>query len=114
MDYQSFQTCQVGDVGVAIIVSIVDTEDAPVDLRAATTKVIRIGYPDGTSEDFTAVFLTDGGDGKLVYTTVAGDISEAGEYQVQGIVTLGGASRSSTVSAFQALDNIPTPVIPEP
>ena len=114
MDYQSFQTCQVGDVGVSLVVEIVDADGTPVDLRSATSRVIRVGYPDGTSEDFDAEFLTDGGDGKLVRTTVEGDVSEAGEYQIQGIVTLGGATRSSTVSAFQALENIPAPVEPEP
>ena len=114
MEYQSFQTCQVGDIGVAIVVQVVSVDETPIDLRAATVKIIRIGYPDGTSEDFAAEFLTDGSDGKLVYTTVDGDIAEAGEHQVQGIVTLNGTIRSSTVSAFQALENIPAPVIPGP
>ena len=109
IDYQSFQTVQVGDVGVSLIVSILDPDDVIVDLQAATTKIIRLGFPDSTSKDFAASFLTDGSDGKLVYKTLDGDITKAGCHQVQGIVTIGGETRSSTVSAFNALENIPTP-----
>jgi len=111
MDYQQFQACQVGDEGVSIVVALTDPSGNPIDIRTATSKKIRLGRPDGTSEDFDASFLTDGSDGQLVYTTTDGDIDQAGEWQVQGLIVIGGAAKSSSVSVFTAQDNIPDPVV---
>jgi len=112
--YQGLQACQQGDVGVAIIVSVVDQDGDPVDLHTATSLIIRLGAPDGTAVDKTAIFVSDGSDGQIVYTTVAEDLDQAGEYEIQGIVTMGGATKSTAVSTLQVLENVPAPVIPEP
>jgi hypothetical protein len=114
MDYQQFQSCQVGDEGVSIIVALTDPSGDPISVQAATSKKIRLGKPDGTSVEFDAEFVTDGSDGQISYTTMTDDVDQAGEWQVQGIVVLGGATKSSAVSTFQAHDNIPEPVPPGP
>jgi len=111
MDYQIFQSCQLGDVGISIIVAVVDPSGNPVDIRTASAKTIRLGYPDGSSKDFTAGFLTDGGDGQLVYIIQAADLDQVGEFEVQGIIVMGGATKSTRTSIFHVLDNIPAPVV---
>jgi len=113
MEYQEFQFCQVEDQGVALIASLIDhLTGEQLDIRSATDYKIRLGYPGGISRDFAAQFLTDGSDGKLVYTTMAGDLDQAGEYAIQGVITMGGLIRSSDVALFEVRENIPTPVAP--
>jgi len=113
-EYQEFQSCQKGDVGIELIVQIVDPDGDSLNVQSATSMIIRLGGPDGTSEDFTAAFLTDGSDGQIVYTTQSGDLDEVGQYTIQGIITIDGAIKSTTVSVLQVLDNIPAPILPEP
>jgi len=112
IEYQGLQSCQEGDVGLTIIVMVVDTYGDPIDLRQATTKVIRIGLPGGASKDFVASFVSDGSDGQISYTTVsASDLDQVGECAVQGIVTLGGATRSTLVTSLIVKENVPAPVV---
>jgi len=108
--YQGFQSCQQGDVGVSLIVAVVDPNGDPIDLHTATSLKIRIGAPDNTSKDAVAGFLTDGSDGQIVYATQAGDLAQAGEYEIQGIITMGGVTKSTAVSTLQVLGNIVNPV----
>jgi hypothetical protein len=103
---QGYQSCQRGDVGIALIVDVVDQDCNPVDIRTATSLQIALGYPSGETSSFEAVFLTDGSDGKMVYYTEEGDLNEAGEYIIQGIVTMGGAEKSTKRSTFLARDNV--------
>ena len=112
MDYEGLQGCQVGDVGVAIIIAVVTPDGDPVDVSAAASKKIRLGYPGGVSKDFDAGFDSDGTDGKISYTTQSGDLDEAGEYSLQGIIVLGGTTKYTSVSTLQVRENIPEPVTP--
>ncbi|MCX5794971.1 MAG: BppU family phage baseplate upper protein [Elusimicrobia bacterium] len=112
-ELQGLQSCQQGDVGLGIVVAVVDSDEAPIDLRAATSKVIRLTAPDGISQDKDAAFSTDGSDGQLVYVTQAGDLAEAGAYSLQAIVAVGGQALSTKVSTLQVLENLPAPAEPE-
>ena len=109
-EFQGLQSCQQGDVGVSIIVSVTDQAGDPVNLASASNKTIRLGYPDGTSADFAAAFVTDGSDGQLVYATQDGDLSQVGEYDVQAIYVLAGVTKSTEVDTLQVRENIPKPV----
>ena len=107
MDFtESNQTCQLGDVGVALVVQIVDPEGAIINISAATNMKIKVRMPDGTSKNFTAVLYTNGSDGKMLYTTLAGDLGQAGTYAIQGKLSVGGGLKSSFVGTFDVLDNI--------
>ena len=114
-EYQGLQTFQKGDVGLAIVVMVVDTGGNPIDLRGASAKVIRVGFPSGISKDFAASFATDGSDGAITYVTAAvGDLDQAGDYTLQGIVTLNGSTTSTLVTSLIGRENVPVPVVPGP
>jgi len=76
----------VNDVGTQFVVTIVDCDDVAVDISAFTPLQITFAKPDGTTVVQTASFYTDGTDGKIYYTTIAGDIDTAGTWQLQGLV----------------------------
>ena len=54
-----------------------------VDDSGATTKQIYFKKPDGTVVTKTAAFSSDGTDGKLKYTTVTGDLTPTGSWEIQ-------------------------------
>ncbi len=109
MDFtQTNQTCQLSDIGVALVVQIVDPAGEVINISAATNMKIKIRMPDGTTKDFTAVLFTNGSDGKMLYTTLAGDLGQVGTYQIQGKLSIGGGLKSSFVGAFDVLNNINT------
>ena len=71
-----------GDIGTAIQVTVT-LEDGTTDISAATTRTIKVRRPDGTTASWTASFDTDGTDGVLTYTTIAGDLPQAGAWSGQ-------------------------------
>lgn len=100
------QSCQADDVAVVLIVQIVDPAGAVIDVSAATNMVIKLGLPDGATKDLTAVLHTNGTDGKIKYTTIAGDLAQVGAYRIQGKLNVAGGLKSSFVGSFSVLDNI--------
>jgi hypothetical protein len=50
--------------------------------------------------------LADATNGVISYVTIAGDLDEAGAYEVQGIMTLSGTVIPSAVVLIPVLDNI--------
>lgn len=75
-----------GDVGTVFELAIVDTAGTAIDVSTASTKYIYFQDPSGNKVRQTAAFVSDGADGKIKYTTIAGDIDEAGNWGVQGYV----------------------------
>ena len=76
-----------GDVGTIFRLTIKDTAGAAIDVSTAVTKYIYFKNPAGTTLPAkTAAFTTDGTDGKIQYTTIAGDIDMVGTWHVQGYV----------------------------
>ena len=75
-----------GDVGTVFRLSIVDTAGTAIDVSTATVKYIYFQDPSGVKTQKTAAFYTDGTDGKIQYTTIAGDIDKVGTWMVQGYV----------------------------
>lgn len=96
---------QVGVIGLVITLTITE-DDAAVNISSATTKRIHIRKPDGEVLQKTAAFTTTGSDGKLTYTTIAGDIDLAGEYKAQAYVIMSGFTGHSTITAFEAKRNL--------
>ena len=78
-----------GDVGTIFRLTIKDTAGAAIDVSTASVKYIYFQDPSGVKTQKTAAFYTDGTDGKIQYTTVAGDIDEVGTWMVQGYVETG-------------------------
>jgi hypothetical protein len=84
---------QKGDIGAAFILTIKDQDGAVVDVSGATTKQIKFLKPDGlTVLTKSAVFETDGTDGKIKYVTVSDDLDVAGYWARQGYVVMPGGS----------------------
>jgi|SRR5882724_6894517 len=98
--------CQVGDVGVRILLTLVDQDGNAIDISTGTSLTIKVEYPDGTSVDKTALLYSGGVDGKLYYDTIANDLSQAGQYFVQGEVTIGGKTKNSARGLFNVNSNI--------
>ena len=53
----------------------------------------------------TAVFTTDGTDGKLEWTTIAGDLTPWGTYSVQAKLTMPGFTGRGKRATFEVLKN---------
>ena len=75
-----------GDVGTIFRLTIKDTAGAAIDVSTASVKYIYFQDPSGVKTQKTAAFYTDGTDGKIQYTTTAGDIDLVGTWMVQGYV----------------------------
>lgn len=75
-----------GDAGTIFRLTITDTSGTAIDVSTADTKYIYFREPDGTKIQKTAEFYTDGKDGIIQYTTVAGDIDAVGTWMVQGYI----------------------------
>ncbi len=95
----------VGDIGTQITLSITDAGTA-VDLSSATTKQIIFLKPDRTKLTKTAEFATDGTNGQLKYTTIAGDLDLAGFWQVQAYVVLPTGEWHSSTEMFEVSENL--------
>lgn len=91
----------VGQIGLPLVVHAVDQDGADIDLSAATTLTIYLTPPAGATLEKAAVLDTTGADGKFKYTTVAGDLSAAGRWKIQGYFVVGGFSAPTREDAFQ-------------
>ena len=96
----------VGDVGTIFRLTITKDDMTAVDVSLASVKTFYFKKPDGTKLTKTAEFSTDGTDGKLVYTAIAGDIDKAGTWQVQAYVEIGTAKYYSTKQTFSVHSNL--------
>lgn len=96
-----------GDVGTIIRLTITEDDDTTaVDVSGATVKTFYFLKPTGTKDYVTAVFDSDGTDGKLVYTTIEDDIDTVGRWQVQAYVEIGAAKYYSTKTTFIVQSNL--------
>ncbi len=93
----------VGDVGTALVVYVVDETNTPVNISTGTNLTILLLSPNNVLLTQTAVLDTNGVDGAMRYTTVAGDFSIPGTWQIQGQLTLGTATWSTRSSKFLVL-----------
>jgi hypothetical protein len=91
----------VDDIGTQFIATIEDCDGA-IDISAYTPLQLTFAKPDGTTSTKTASFYTDGTDGKIYYTTIAGDIDMAGEWKIQGLVS----GFHSSISSFTVQRNL--------
>jgi hypothetical protein len=88
------------DVGARIIVN-----SANLTLPATATLSLLVKKPSGLTATWTMVFDFVAGTG--VHTTVAGDVDESGEYQVQiHAVFLTGEILDSNIDSFYVYDRV--------
>lgn len=85
----------VNDIGTLLRCLVVkpdpadaDGEDVlPFDISLATSKLVTLEKPDGSTISRAGTFETDGTDGVLLYSTVSGDINATGHWHAQAVVT---------------------------
>ncbi len=96
---------QLNDIGTVIEITLTE-DDVVIDVSSASVKEIDLLKVDGTPSTKTAVFTSDGTDGKIQYVTVDGDFDTVGLWRVQGRIVMGGADLHSAVGEFNVLENI--------
>lgn len=101
-------TVRLNDVGVVFTVTILEpdpnnpSELIVKDISTATVLeiILQTPNPDLTKVTKTAVFSTDGTDGKITFTSIAGDLDLAGRWFLEGEVTLPTGKFRSTRTHF--------------
>ena len=84
----------------------INDDDAIVNISQATVKNITFKKPDCSVVTKTATFLSDGSDGIIRYTCASGDLNLAGNWRIQGFVTLPSGSYSSSIQSFRVFENL--------
>lgn len=95
----------VGDVGTVFEVTVQENGVA-LNISTATTKQILLRKPDGTVLTKSAAFVTNGTDGKISYTTIAGDLSSEGQWKIQAYIVLTTGSWHSDAQRFDVFPNL--------
>ena len=99
----------VGDIGTVIAVTVTDADSGvAIDVSGATAKVLLFRKPSRATVQKAAAFATDGSDGALTYTFVAGDLDESGSWLAQAFVELPAGTWYSGKAAFVVDGNIAT------
>jgi hypothetical protein len=96
----------VGDIGTQFRITIKDSDTTPVDLSNVDAMYVLFKKPDNSFKQVTPVFLTDGIDGNIVYTTVAGDLDQYGTWQIQARVVFGTDVYSTDIQKFKVIRNL--------
>lgn len=95
-----------GDTGTVFRQIIKNQSGSVVDISGATTTTIKFMKPDRSVVSKTAIFYTDGTDGIIQYTTIAGDLNMAGTWKRQGFATLPAWTGHSDVVEFKVYPNL--------
>lgn len=95
----------VGDIGTQLIVAVYDDGDI-VNISGALSKTIILKKPDDSVSNKSASLLTDGTDGKMVYTSVAGDFDQVGKYKIQGQVIFASGTFYTGIGSFSVNCNL--------
>jgi hypothetical protein len=95
----------VNDIGTRFLATIKD-DGVVVDVSNASVINMIFKKPDDQVVYKSASLLTDGVDGKIYYDTVAGDLDEAGQYKLQGRVSLPSGTYFTDIYTFQVHCNL--------
>ena len=93
------------DVGTVFVATIMDAA-AVINISTATTKQLLFRKPNGTVLTKAGAFTTDGSDGKLQYTTIAGDLSDVGGWSLQAKLIFPAGTWYSDVHRFEVHKNV--------
>ena len=93
-------------IGVAFQYTIMEN-GAAINISSATIKRFVFRKPvSDTDLTENATFYTDGKDGILQYTTISGDLNEAGLWTVQAYLSVGGFSGYTDTGTFIVESNL--------
>jgi len=94
-----------GDIGVNFNITVMNG-DAVLNVSNANSISIIFQKPDSSDLTKTASLATNGTDGKIKYTTVAGDLDQIGTWQIQARVNFGASVFSTDIQKFKVYRNI--------
>lgn len=94
------QSCRKNDTGIILNAILVDANNNPINIRAATKMLMKIVYPDGASKDVKGSWLTNGLDGQVAYVTTAADLPQEGLHKLQVELTMFGSTQSTEMGKF--------------
>ena len=95
----------VDDIGVNFNITVMNGS-VPLDVSNADNIYIIFQKPDGSDLIKTASLITDGTDGNIRYTTVAGDLDQVGTWQIQAKVDFTISVFSTDIQKFKVYRNI--------
>lgn len=95
----------LNDEGTRLEITVKDCEEV-LDLSDATVKQILLKKPGGTLLTKSVSFVTDGTDGRVYYTTLAGDLDEKGLWKVQVHVELPTGTWNSSIENLYVHENL--------
>lgn len=95
----------VDNTGTVFQFQVLDQDSAAVPLGGHTTQMV-FSRPDSTRLVVSPSFLTDGSDGYIRYSTISGDLNQAGMWRVQVVVFSGSATWYSNTLSFKVFPNI--------
>lgn len=94
-----------GDIGVNFNITVMNGS-VPLDVSNADNIYIILQKPDGSDLIKTASLITDGIDGNIRYTTIAGDLDQIGTWQIQAKVDFTISVFSTDIQKFKVYRNI--------
>ena len=104
------EQAHVNDIGTVFRVTVFDTTSTGstevADISVATSKLFYFGGPSGATFTRSAVFTTDGSDGKIEYATVDGDLSGPGTWEIQAKVVTPVGTWNTDVACFRVYENL--------
>jgi len=91
---------------VTFEITVKDQDDTVIDISTATSKQLIFRKPDKTKLTKDVIFVTDGTDGKIQYTTSTTDLSQAGKWELQGYIVLAFGGPYSSIIGFDVKANL--------
>lgn len=95
-----------GSIGVAFRATILDQNDAVVDISAATVKEMIFKKPNGEVVTQDALFVTDGTDGRMQYVSASGDLDVVGLWRHQAHIIQSGTEFWTDYGSFKVHRNL--------
>lgn len=96
----------VNDIGTVITITIKDQDETVIDISTSSSKVLEVRAPDGTIDEWSIAYATDGTDGTVVHVSQSGELHTAGTYTGQITVTIGTATWKTDLFYFDVEPNL--------
>ena len=100
----------VGDIGTIVRATISDTGSdgtkSVLNVSGALTKELIFRKPDGSKLTKTAIYTTNGTDGKIQYVTQSGDLDTAGSWNLQAYIVTPSGTWYSSIGSFKVYENL--------
>ena len=97
---------RLADIGTVFEITVQEN-GTPTDISSATvTKDIIFKAPGKASVTKSGSFTTNGTDGKVQYTTLAGDLNKTGAWKLQAFLVLSGGSWRTEFGEFYVHPNL--------